>query len=431
MSQVQRSRFKNGLTIVSEPFRGANGVSVGVFVRFGARQEPKGKEGIAHFLEHMLFKGTRKRTAAELVQAIESTGGEINAFTDREYTCFHLTVLKSHLPLAADILIDMITNSTFAKDELERERKVILQEILMTEESPEELAFDLFFQNALESHGLGRNILGTVRGIRKINRLDLIETVEKNFVPNNMVVAASGNISQAYIKKIFQKLARQRNSVHAKPKRPEYIRPRFNSGRWWVNQSVEQAHLVYGFPVGRLTTRERYALALLNMYLGSGMSSLLFQEIREKLGLAYTTYSQFFPFEDLSILTLYAATYFHQVNSCLRIMDECLQKLCDEELSKKQIKSLQSNLKGTLLLASDDVESRMVSLGRSQLFQEPNLNRKEMTKVIDSLTAEEIQRLANRVFRARAVKSSALVLAPRMKRHRAKRAFLAAGSKIS
>jgi predicted Zn-dependent peptidase len=409
----KKTVFSNGLTLLSERHPQYRSFSMGVWVKAGTRQEHGGEAGVSHFLEHMMFKGTDKRSSFDLAREVDQVGGEFNAFTGREYTCFHLLLLDRDAGLATDILSDVLLNSKFDADELERERKVILQEIAMVEESPEEFVHDLFFERVYGRHGLGRSILGTAHSIRKMRRSDLLGYFREYYRPEQLIISAAGDVAHDVLVRKLRSLTRgvwpgRKQNRRARALIPA---PEFRVGRWWVQRSTEQVHLVWGVEGTRYTSKDRFAALLLNVYLGGGMSSVLFQEIREKRGLAYTVYSNLSPFHDSGLFTVYVATGMNQVSMCLRLMQEAFSKTCKELLPESELQTVKDNLKGTILLSADSVESRMSSIARNELYFGKAFTVEEVCDRIDEVTPEELRRVARRLFQSD--KQSLLALGPR------------------
>jgi predicted Zn-dependent peptidase len=456
MSTVQRSTFPNGLTLVTERVPELRSLSMGIWVRVGTRHESSREAGMSHFLEHMLFKGTETRTAHDIAREVDRVGGEFNAFTTREYTCFHLLLLDRDFELGLEILRDILLNSTFDAAEMERERKVILQEIAMVDETPEELAQDLFFECTYGRHGLGKSILGSESSIRRLSRAQLIRFFKKHYSPDQIVLAVAGNVTHAAIKKRVRRLgrghwwggkagaARARRKLsavamtaqsrvgaavsapHVKRRgsavpsileagravagRPVGKPPRFRSGTWWISRKTEQAHIVWGVEGPRHDSKDRVATYLLNTYLGGGMSSLLFQEIREKHGLAYTVYSSLSPFLDSGVFSVYAATSPARVATCLKLIEDCIAKLSRDLLTEEQLDEIKDSVKGGILLSDDSMEARMSSMGRSEVFRERHVSVEDLCGQIDRVTPKDIRRIA----RSLAAKArSILVVGPK------------------
>jgi predicted Zn-dependent peptidase len=425
-SSFKKTVFRNGLTLLTERRRGFRSLSIGIWVKTGTRHETPREAGISHFLEHMLFKGTETRTALEIAREVDQVGGDFNAFTTREYTCFHILMLDRDVELGVDILSDVILNSDFDADELERERKVILQEISMVEESPEELVHDVFFELIYGKHGLGRPILGTEHSIRRLKRGDVLRFFRKYYRPDQMIVSVAGDVSHGEIVRRLGALAkrdwpgRPHTATHDEAvKRARKLTgkggralspaeqalrmlkqppPKVKGGCWWITRPTEQVHLVWGVAGPPYASRDRFAAFLLNIYLGGGMSSSLFQEIREKNGLAYTVYSCLSPFIDSGVFSIYVATGMKQVPLCLKLIEECVAKLKRELLTELELQTIKDNLKGQILLGSDDVESRMSSIAKNELFLGGFYSPDQVCELVDQVTVHDVRRMARKLL---------------------------------
>jgi predicted Zn-dependent peptidase len=404
-ARFRKTVFENGLTLVTEAHPEFRSLSIGAWVKAGTRHERPREAGVSHYLEHMLFKGTTARSALDIAREVDRVGGEFNAFTAREYTCFHLLLLDRDLALGTDILSDVVLDSTFDADELERERKVILQEISMVEESPEELVHDLFFEQIYGRHGLGRPILGTETSIRRMRRGDLVRYFRKHYRPDQLIVSVAGDVSHESVRRKLRALGLGRPRWAGRPHRNESRRelgfapaPPVREGCWWAERDTEQVHLVWGVEGPKYASRDRFAAFLLNVYLGGGMSSALFQEIREKNGLAYTVYSSLSPFSDSGVFTIYAATGMNQVPVCLRLIEECAGRLKKDLLGEDELQAVKDNLKGTILLAADSVESRMSSIAKNEIFFGQYVPVDAVTQMIDAVRPEDVRRVARKIL---------------------------------
>jgi predicted Zn-dependent peptidase len=414
-TQSRKTVFPNGLTLVTERTPGYRSLSIGFWLKIGTRHEQRSEAGISHFLEHMLFKGTDTRSSLEIAREVERVGGEFNAFTSREYTCFHLLMLGRDLGLGMEMLKDVLLNSRFDGEELERERRVILQEIAMTGESPEELAHDLHLALAYGNHGLGKDILGSETSIRRMKRNSLMRYFREHYRPDQLVISVAGDVSHDAVKRELGTLIR-----HAWPGRPVRAKvrksgkssgqPEVKPGFWWITRPTEQVHLIWGVEGPRYSSKDRFAAFLLNVYLGGGMSSALFQEIREKRGMAYNVYSNYSPFSDSGIFTIYAETGMGQVPLCLRLIEETAENLSKNLLPEEELKVIQDNLKGTILLGADNVEARMTSIARNEIFFGESHSVESVCEAIDAVTPKDIRRLARKLF---AGDRSILALGPR------------------
>lgn len=398
-----RTVLNNGLTIVTERCPEFRSLSMGVWVKAGTRNERPHEAGISHFLEHMLFKGTSRRKALDIAREVDRVGGEFNAATARDYTCFDILLLDRDLALGADILSDVLLHSTFDAGEMERERKVILQEIAMIEESPEELAHDLHYEMVYGRHGLGRPILGTEASIRRLRRGDLMRYFHRHYRPDQLVIAVAGDVSHQAVVKNFRAFTR-----HDWPGRPRgrgsrrdlgfVPAPSPRAGSWWVRRPTEQVHIVWGVEGPRHGARDRYAAHVLNVYLGGGMSSELFQQIREKHGLAYTVYSGMSSYADSGLFTIYAATSPARVPLCLRLIEETVARARRELLSEEALREVKENIKGNILLGEDSAEARMATIARGELVLGEPLSLEAVLKAIDDVRPEDVRRVARRLF---------------------------------
>ncbi|MCM2279420.1 MAG: insulinase family protein [Oligoflexia bacterium] len=401
---ARKTVFKNGLTLLTERLPEFKSLAIGFWVKAGTRHEVPREAGLSHFLEHMLFKGTETRTALEIAREVDQVGGDFNAFTSREYTCFHITLLDRDVGLGLDILSDVVLNSNFDAAELERERKVILQEISMVEESPEELVHDVFFEKIYGRHGLGRPILGTEASVRRMKRGDLLRFFRKHYRPDQVIVSVAGNVTHQAVKKKLGRLARgawpgRQYQAPSRRKLGFAPAPSLREGRWWMVRPTEQVHLVWGVEGPTYSSRDRFAAFLLNVHLGGGMSSSLFQEIREKNGLAYTVYSNLSPHIDSGVFSIYAACGMKQVPLCLKLIEECVHKLKKELLTPEELQVIKDNLKGTILLSSDSSESRMSSIARNELFLGAYVPPEEVCRQIDAVTPQDVRRVARKLLR--------------------------------
>lgn len=415
---ARRNRFKktifdNGLTVITEAHPEFKSLSVGAWVKVGTRHEQAREAGMSHFLEHMLFKGTNSRSALDIAKEIDQVGGDFNAFTGREFTAFHLLLLSRDTSLAVDILIDILLNSQFDAMELERERKVILQEIAMIEESPEELVHDLFFERIYGRHGLGRPILGTPASIKRTDRLGLLRFFRRNYRPDQIIIAAAGDLSHDSFVRKLRSLCRGNWPGRGRKGHERVFEAAplsLKMDEWWVSRATEQVHLVWGVEAPRYSAKDRFAVVLLNTFLGGGMSSSLFQEIREKHALAYTVYSSLSPFCDSGVFTVYAATSEKKLGLCIRLIEECTSRLRKTLLSSDELELVKENVKGNVLLSADSVESRMFSLAKNEIFFNQHFSIDDVCRMIDDVQPEDIRRLARKIFRPN--RRSLLALGP-------------------
>ena len=414
--RVKKTTLKNGLTVITERFPGTKTLSVGVWVKAGTRQERSNEAGIYHFLEHMVFKGTQKRTAAEITRQVERVGGEFNAFTTREYTCFHVTLMNRDLELGVDILGNIILDSAFDPEELERERKVILQELAMVAETPEEISQDLYFELIYGTHGLGKSILGSENSVRKMKRSDLLRYFRKHYRPDNLIVSVVGNVPHNRVMRAVGGLSKRNWPGRPKKrltKREEGFAPapKIREGLWWIPRKTEQAHVVWGVETPKYTSRDQAAIVAIAAYLGGGMSSHLFQEIREKKGMAYTVYSNLQTFFDSGVLTIYVGCPMKQSPVALRLIEDAVIKLCTQKLPEEELDDVKESLKGTLVLGSDSSEAQMQGNAVDEIYFGEIHSTEAMCEDIDAITPADVRRVAKKLFGAG--RRSILVYGPR------------------
>jgi predicted Zn-dependent peptidase len=344
----------------------------------------------------MVFKGTQTRSPLEIATALESLGGDLNAFTDREFTCFHAMVLHEHVPQALDVLSDLILRPTFPKDQLERERKVLLQELSMVEESPDDWIGDLFFQTVWKDQPLGRTVIGSRRTIRTITRNQLQSYFHKYYRPENIVVSVAGNIRFDEVAELCEKAFAFPSGRKAPVGAPKASV--FRGRKKAVALDSEQVHLLLGFEGIGFRSPLRFDALILSFFLGGGMSSRLFQEIREVAALAYSVDCECVPFTDSGVFTIYVALAPRSVSSCLSILSREILRLKEEPLTNRELDFVKGQLKGTILLSSDQMEVRQESLGRNEIVFGRHVSVDEVIGEIDRVSSESVQRLAREVF---------------------------------
>lgn len=382
-----------GLRIAVDEIKDAETVAVGVFVRTGSRNETPKINGISHFLEHMAFKGTATRTARQIAEEFEGIGGRINAYTSKEKTVYYVKVLKQHAEFAFEFLSDILQNSTFDAVELEKERGVILQEIAMTNDTPDDVVFDYFQETAHPKQALGRAILGPVKNIKKFQREDFVNYMASQYNYSNMAVAAAGNITQEqmvnWTKKYFNKLGTKK----IKPVEPaNYV-----GGVFKKEKKLEQVNLVLGYKGVSYLHEEYYTSQILAMILGGGMSSRLFQEVRENLGLAYSIYAFNYSYCDEGIFGIYAGTTPEKTNQLIKATQDEILKIC-EKITDEELKRAVTQFEAGLLMAKESVSGRMQKLGAHILSRGRIIQSKEIIEIVSALEKEDIVNFARNVF---------------------------------
>ena len=398
--RIHKERLGNGITVLTERMPHVRSVTLGVWLRSGSRHEPAAVNGISHFIEHLVFKGTATRTARDIALAVDSIGGQIDAFTTKEYTCFYAKVLDSHLSDAVDLLADIVRSPRFDPEELDRERGVILEEIRMVEDSPEELVYDLFSERFYPRHPLGRPIQGTLRSVSSLTPRRVSNYFRKSYLPANMLVVAAGNIDRRRLVRCLE------NRLGGIPAR-RVPRPggRAPLGRTAVvlreKRDLEQVHLLLGWNAFPNTSRERYPLYVLNAILGGSMSSRLFQKIREERGLAYSVYSALHAFHDTGALMVYAATSPDRGDEVVQLIMEELRDLATRGPDPHEVEVAREHLKGSVMLSLESTSSRMSHLARQEIYDRRQFGLEEVLAGIDAVAPRHVHAAADRVLRGR------------------------------
>jgi predicted Zn-dependent peptidase len=392
---IQLTRLPSGLTVVTERMERVETVSIGAYVATGSRNETKEENGVSHFLEHMAFKGTESRSAAAIAEEIEAVGGHINAYTAREQTAYYVKLLKDDTKLGVDIVGDILTHSVFEPEELERERSVILQEIGQANDTPDDIIFDHFQATAYPDQALGRAVLGSVETIRSMPRTVLTGYMGRNYTHDNIVVAAAGKLRHEEILELVQ----QHFADLPTSTPPRFPNASYGGGEFREDRDLDQVHIVLGFPSVGYTDRDYYPTLLLSTLLGGGMSSRLFQEIREKRGLVYSIYSFTAPFKDGGLFGIYAGTGESEAAELMPVMLTELGKV-QESVSEAELSRARAQLKASLLMSQESTGSRCEQLARQiQTFGRVIPTEETLAK-INAVTQADIRRSAARHFRA-------------------------------
>ena len=393
---IERAELPNGLIVITEKMPHVRSVSVGMWLRTGSRREGPGQNGMAHFIEHMVFKGTERRTAEEIAQSVDSVGGMLDAFTAKEMTCFNAKVLDEHLPVAFDVLSDLVLRPRFDEADIVKEKQVVLEEIKMDEDNPEYLIHELFTQKFWLGHPLGLPILGTPETVPQFSRQALTDCFRAWYAPNNTVVTAAGHLEHARLVDLaareFGGTARGCLAAACEP-------PRTHAGiEQRHKQELEQVHIVLGVPCYPLADERRYAASLLNVILGGGMSSRLFQNIRERQGLAYAIFSELTPYTDSGALSVYASTSPESAARLIQSVAEEFAALRREAVSAAELRRAKDHLKGSLMLSLESTSSRMSSLARQEMFYHRFYSLDEILASIEVVTVEELHSIARDFF---------------------------------
>jgi predicted Zn-dependent peptidase len=392
---INRTSLDSGLRVVTEALPALRSVTIGAWVGSGARDEAAGEWGASHFLEHLLFKGTEDRSAREIAEAVESVGGEMNAFTTHEQTVFYVRVPDVQFDTAFDVLADVLWSPAFREPDVESERQVILEEIGMRDDTPDDLVHELLANALFPSHPLGREVLGTNDSITAMERGSIASYHGAHYVPSNVVLAVAGNVTHEHV--LDRVNERFPSKVGARPDRPRPDAPATKPVAV-VNRDTEQAHLLVGMRSLAAMDPDRYALTLVNQVLGGGMSSRLFQEIRETRGLAYSTYSYHASFDDNGYLAVYAGTAPERLPETLDVIDAELAKLTSDALSDDELAAAKGHITGSLAMGLETSASRMRRIGRAETVEGDVPSVDEVVERIERVTQDDVARVIERVF---------------------------------
>jgi len=403
---IRRQKLTNGLTVITEQMQHIRSASIGVWLQTGSRDEDPEWNGISHFIEHMVFKGTSHRTAEEIARQVDSIGGNMDAFTAKECICFNVKVLDEHVPIALDILSDLVLNPVFDASDIARERGVIMEEIKMDEDNPDYLVHEIFTQNFWKDHPLGKPILGTKETVKRFEREPVLEAYAHRFAPGNIIVSAAGNLDHAefveLVRSHFEHMKPMSNGFHSST-------PKISSRIILRNKkALEQVQLCIGVPAHPIAHEKRHAGYVLNTLLGGGMSSRLFQNIRERQGLAYSIYSDLNPYRDTGCLAVYAGTSLASASKVVQSVVSEFRKLKTEPVSEEELSRSKAQLKGSLMLSLESSTSRMSNLARQEMYFDRYYDLDELIERIEAVTANDLTNLAKEFFKPESVAVTAL-----------------------
>ena len=395
--EIEWAKLPNGIRVVTEVMPHVRSVSLGVWIGSGSRIERGPENGISHFIEHMVFKGTTNRSAEDIARSVDSVGGGLDAFTSKELVSFNTKTLDEHLPFAFDILSDLVRNPLFREEDIEKEKGVILEEIKMEADQPEFVLHETFISNFWKGHGLGKPILGTRDTVKKFGKPMLLDFYDRVYSPQNILITAAGNLKHSEIVRFVE------DKFTSLPERPrpdigEIPRPHAPI-ILKKKESLEQVHIALGVPAYPLAHAARFPLYVLNTVLGGGMSSRLFQNIREKQALAYAVYSELNLFSDTGCFTVYAGT---GVETAKQVVDSVVHELRvfkGDLITHDELRRAKDHLKGSLMLSLESTSSRMSNLARQELYFDRFLSLDEMLEKIESVTREQVQAIAEEFFR--------------------------------
>ncbi len=406
LRNIQREVLPNGLTIITEKMDHIRSVSIGIWVKSGSRHEDATVNGISHFVEHMVFKGTTNRTAEDIARQVDSIGGNMDAFTGKECICFNIKVLDEHLPIAVDVLSDMVLHPVFDAKEIIRERGVILEEIKMDEDNPDYLVHEIFTQNFWKGHPLGKPILGTKETVRRFEQEIILTYYSGKFAPGNLIISAAGNVEHTefveLVSQHFGSLKPGSNGWHDSP-------PKTNSRIVLRNKkSLEQVQICIGVPSYSISHERRYSSYILNTLLGGGMSSRLFQNVREKQGLVYSIFSELNPFRDSGCLSVYAGTSRESAPKVVKSIVNEFREFKNTPVSEEELKRGKDQLKGSLMLSLESSTARMSNLARQEMYYDRFFGMDEIIDRIQAVTVEDLQRTAQEFFQPDLIAVTAL-----------------------
>ncbi|HYH03398.1 MAG TPA: pitrilysin family protein [Bacillota bacterium] len=401
----QTKTLANGLRIVCETIPHVHSVSMGIWVGTGSRYENFYYNGISHFVEHMLFKGTQRRTAKQIAEEIDAVGGQLNAFTTKEYTCYYAKLLSQHYQFGIDLLSDMVLNSVFDTREIDKEKSVVVEEINSYEDTPDELIHDLFVSNLLKNHPLGWNILGTEETISRIDRSVIQDFLRHHYTPDNTVFAVAGNIQ---LDQIVPEIEARFAAMEGKTDNQTHVLPRLEPGRFEKNKDTEQVHICIGTRGFARKNPRKYPVFVLDSILGGSVSSRLFQRLREECGLVYVTGSSHSSYRDTGIFSIYAGTSMKNYELVSALIREEMNKLKDETVDQLELTRAKEQIKGNLLLGLESTSNRMSRLAKMELFQDPLITPEDTVAKIDAVTSEAVLEVARELFQEENIVTSAI-----------------------
>ncbi len=393
---LRRTILPNGLIVLTERMEHLRSVAMGVWIKSGSRAEEAETNGISHFVEHMVFKGTRHRTAQHIAREMDSIGGNLDAFTGKETICFNVKSLSEHVPIALDVLSDLVLNPVFASNDIERERGVILEEIKIDEDNPDILVHELFTQNFWKDHPLGKPILGTTDTVARLDQPRLLDYHAGRFHAGNMVFSAAGNLNHD---EFVQSVAEKFSTLHPGAQPVELAAPPSSAQILLRNKkSLEQVQICLGVPSPPIADENRFTTLILNTVLGGGMSSRLFQTIREERGMAYSIYSDVTPYRDTGALCVFAGTSAGKALETIDLILAEFARLKQEPLADEELTRAKDQLKGNILMGLESSNSRMANLARQEIYFGQFFSNDEIIARVEAVTADQIQQMAQQLF---------------------------------
>ena len=388
--------LNNGLRVVMDRIDGVNSISVGVMIKNGSRNETLKLNGISHFIEHMFFKGTYNRSAKQIAEEIENVGGQINAFTSKEATCYYIKALNTHLDVSLDILSDMLLNSKFDEDDIEKEKGVVIEEINMNEDNPEDVLDNIHSKASFGDNSLAYPILGTIEKIRSLTRKDIIDFIEEKYTPHNSVISICGKFNEEEVIKLVEKYFGKWESK--KVYMPEYEGTEIKSNSVFIKKEIEQLHIGLGIQGLPFEDERGYALVLLNNILGGGASSILFQKVREELGLCYSIYSYPQPFKNAGIVNIYVGLSKEYADKALKVIKKEIESFVQNGITEEELKINKEKIKANYILGLESTSSKMFANAKSLLFRNKIRTEEDVIKKVDNISKEDIDYVLKNCF---------------------------------
>jgi len=387
--------LKNSIQLVYEKIPSHKSASIGIFVKSGSMYETEQEKGISHFIEHMLFKGTKNRSAKRIAEEMDFIGGHINAYTARECTCYYTRVLSEDIPLSVEILSDMYYNSLFREEDIELERNVIIEEINMYEDSPEDIALDTVCEYMWKDNALGYIISGSEESVSGITRDMMLDYMHRRYTPENTVISVAGNFDETQLILLMEKYFSGGENVSTMP----LVKPTFHSGSFEKFKDIEQTHISIGYPAYDLSNKNLYSMSVLNNILGGSMSSRLFQKLREENGLCYSIYSYTASFPHAGMMGIYAGLSDEMLDSAMEMTEAEINRICDEKVSDYELSKAKAQLKCSVVMSRESSSSRMSGNGKSLLLLGRVRTDRDILKAAEKVTADSILTAANEIFR--------------------------------
>lgn len=396
MIQFKKSELGNGIRVLSEQHPNSRAISMGIWVLTGTRDENSNEAGISHLLEHLVFKGTKTRSAYQIAKSLEALGGDLNAYTTREYTCYHALVLKDHWSEALNVLCDLISNMQISTHDFRLEKGVILQEIAMTEDTPEEIIYDVLFEKAYAGNPVSAPILGTVKSVASMSQKKVTDYYKSRYTGKNIIVSVAGDLDhQVFLEAVEKQLARKKKAQF-KAKREK---PRWKAARTVIEKSSEQIHMLMGLPTASFTDPRRFEAYIVNTLLGGGMTSKLYQSVREKKGLVYSIHSMLNTFVDSGSMMIYAGTELKSAPKVAEIISRELRKLKKQGISNSDVELFKTQVIGSILLGSDDIENRMTSIAVNEMVFGDYRSVDSVIQQIEKVTRDSVNEFIENEFK--------------------------------